>query len=257
MLKSPDSILCQFHFNFLPFRYRPQRALADAVKVMATEWADTIAQDYFIFLDESGNYDFSPKGTSHLVYTAISSGQVRAGIEEIHALKHWLIACGQELEYFHATEDFQIVRDEVSKVICALPIRVDTIVVEKRKAGPSIRPIERLYPKMFEILLRYLLKGLPRQPDRIQIFCDTPDNKKSKRAVEKGIKLALAPLASSVAYSVLLHASKSHPYLQVADYCGWAIYRKWEGQDYRSYKLIMHMVKNEFDVFQRGIQRWY
>jgi hypothetical protein len=122
------------------------------------------------FLDESGNYDFSPKGTSHLVYTAISSGQVHAGIEEIHALKHWLIACGQELEYFHATEDFQIVRDEVYKVICALPIRVDTIVVEKRKAGPSIRPIERLYPKMFEILLRYLLKGLPRQPDRIQIF---------------------------------------------------------------------------------------
>lgn len=199
------------------------------VTVMTTEWADTIAQDYFIFLDESGNYDFSPKGTSHLVYTAISSGQVHAGIEDIHALKHWLIACGQELEYFHATEDFQIVRDEVFKVICALPIRVDTIVVEKRKAGPSIRPIERLYPKMFEILLRYLLKGLPRQPDRLQIFCDTPDNKKSKRAVEKGIKLALAPLASSVAYSVLLHASKSHPYLQVADYCGWAIYRKWEG----------------------------
>jgi len=48
---------------------------------MATEWADTIAQDYFIFLDESGNYDFSPKGTSHLVYTAISSGQVHAGID--------------------------------------------------------------------------------------------------------------------------------------------------------------------------------
>jgi hypothetical protein len=43
----------------------------------------------------------------------------------------------------------------------------------------------------------------------------------------------------------------------VADYCGWAIYRKWETRDYRSYKLIMHMVKNEFDVFQRGIQRWY
>jgi hypothetical protein len=222
-------------------------------------WANTIIDDYFIFLDESGNYDFSASGTSHLVYTAVSTGQIHAGVQELHALKHWFIAAGLELEYFHASENAQVVRDEVFKVICRLPIRVDCIVVDKPKAGPKIRPIERLYPRMFEILLRYLLKGLPRWPSRIHIFCDTPDLNKSKRAVEKGIKLAVTPLARErgFAYSVFLDASKSHPYLQIADYCGWAVYRKWSSRDYRSYKLVMHMVQNEFDVFQRGSTRWY
>ena len=219
-------------------------------------WADTIIDDYFIFLDESGNYDFSPKGTSHLVYTAVSSGQIHAGVEEFHALKHWFIAGGQELEYFHASEDAQMVRDAVFNVICQLPIRVDCIVVDKPKAEPNIRPIERLYPRMFEILLRYLLNGLPRWPSRIHIFCDTPDLNKSKRAVEKGIKLAVTPLAREKGFtcSVLLHASKSHPYLQIADYCGWAVYRKWGGSDYRSYKLIMSMLRNEFDDVSAGIK---
>lgn len=222
-------------------------------------WADTIVGDYFIFLDESGNYDFSRKGTSHLVYTAVSSGQIDAGVAELHALKHWFIAGGEEFEYFHASEDAQMVRDAVFKLICQLPIRVDSIVVEKSKASPNIRPIERLYPRMFEILLSYLLKGLPRLPSRIHIFCDTPDLKRSVRAVEKGIKLAITPLAreKGLKCTVLLHASKSHPYLQIADYCGWAVYKKWNGSDFRSYQLIMHMVLNEFDVFQWGLKRWY
>ena len=65
--------------------------------LLRKRWADTIVDDYFIFLDESGNYDFSRKGTSHLVYTAASSGQIDAGVAELHALKHWFIAGGKEL----------------------------------------------------------------------------------------------------------------------------------------------------------------
>jgi hypothetical protein len=221
------------------------------------QWEATIGDDYFIFLDESGNYDFSPSGTAHLIYTAVSSGTILPGIAELYALKHLAIATGIELEYFHATEDRQIVRDRVFEVIRPLPIRVDSIIVEKRKAGPSIRPIDRIYPKMFDILLQYLLNGLPRQPRRIQIFCDVPDTRKATRSVEKGIKLALRMLPGSVEYSVLIHESKCHPYLQIADYCCWALSRKYQRTDYRSYKLIMGLMGNEFDVFNRGTTIWY
>jgi hypothetical protein len=227
-------------------------------------WLDTIADDYYIFLDESGNYSFDPKGTKYLIYTAVSGGNVIGGVAELLALKHFVIACGIELEYFHAAEDRQPVRNLVFKTIGQLPLRIDTIVIEKAKAGPSIRPIERLYPKVFSTLIGYLLVGLQRSsrwPKRIHVFCDVPDNRKSLRAVAKAVKQALSPIARSAGagfdYCVLVHASKSHPYLQFADYCCWAMYRKYQGADYRSYRLISHLVANEFDMFNRGYKYWY
>ena len=42
--------------------------------------------------------------------------------------------------------------------------------------------------------------------------------------------------------------------LQIADYCSWAMQRKWEGGDTRSYALIQGKVKSEFDIFRRDFQ---
>jgi hypothetical protein len=53
-------------------------------------------------------------------------------------------------------------------------------------------------------------------------------------------------------YKVLHHASKSCIGLQVADYCNWAIFRKWERSDKRSYELIKTCIKSEFDIFAKG-----
>ena len=64
---------------------------------------------------------------------------------------HKLIDLGTNLEYFHAAEDRQAVRDEVFAVIKTLDnIRVDSLIVEKRKTAPAIRPLNRFYPEMAE-----------------------------------------------------------------------------------------------------------
>ena len=42
----------------------------------------------------------------------------------------------------------------------------------------------------------------------------------------------------------------SDPCLQVADYCAWAIQRKWERDDARSYALIEDRITYEFDLWQ-------
>ena len=61
---------------------------------------------------------------------------------------------GTNLEYFHAAEDRQAVRDEVFSIIQNLDnIRADSVVVDKRKTGPSIRSIDKFYPIMLENLL--------------------------------------------------------------------------------------------------------
>lgn len=74
------------------------------------------------------------------------------------------------------------------------------------------------------------------------------------QAIDKAVKTALsAMLPEQVKYRVLHHASRSSFGLQVADYCNWAIYRKWEREDERSYELIRTRVRSEFDIFRQNL----
>jgi hypothetical protein len=42
------------------------------------------------------------------------------------------------------------------------------------------------------------------------------------------------------------------PCVQIADYCAWAIQRKWERADERSYRLIAGKIDHEYDLWARG-----
>ncbi len=46
--------------------------------------------------------------------------------------------------------------------------------------------------------------------------------------------------------------SGADPCLQVADYCAWAIQRKWEKGDARSYDLIKDRITYEYDLWKKG-----
>lgn len=56
---------------------------------------------------------------------------------------------------------------------------------------------------------------------------------------------------------VHFHPSVSHHMLQVSDYVGWAIFRKYEGGDTRSYALVKPTIRMEFDMFRKGITTYY
>lgn len=45
--------------------------------------------------------------------------------------------------------------------------------------------------------------------------------------------------------------------IQAADYCSWAVLRKWEGGDRRSYARIANKIGREYDLFQRGTVTYY
>jgi len=47
------------------------------------------------------------------------------------------------------------------------------------------------------------------------------------------------------------------PGIQIADYCAWAIQRKWERQDTRSYAIIQRKIATEFPAFAVGSHLYY
>ncbi len=216
----------------------------------------------YIFIDESGNYDFSKSGTKNWVLTSVITEDVHPGVTELYDLKHKIIDLGTNLEYFHAAEDRQAVRNEVFAIIKTLSnIRVDSLIVEKRKTGPALRPLDKFYPQMVEQLLQYPFdsRGINIQLyDKVFFFFDRATaQKRQQQALIAAVKKYLAQHLQGIPYEICMHSSASHHYLQIVDYLSWAIFVKWERGEMRPYGEISHLVKSEFLIFQHGNLIWY
>ncbi len=215
----------------------------------------------YIFLDEAGNLDFSKTGTKFFLLGAITKERPFHAYKELTELKYDLTELGTELEYFHASENAQPVRNRMFDIICRnlAGVRIDALVVEKRKTGPALQTEEKFYARMLGYLLKYILNQHDLgQFKEVLVFTDSIPIQKKRSTIEKAIKTTLAELLPATAkYWLLHHCSKSNLDLQIADYCTWAIYRKWNMGDARSYEHIKPAVTSEFDIFRSGTILYY
>ncbi|MFH1368096.1 MAG: DUF3800 domain-containing protein [Elusimicrobiota bacterium] len=215
----------------------------------------------YIFLDEGGDLNFSASGTKYFTLTGVTKERPFEAYKHLSTLKYDVIESGTEIEYFHASEDRQQVRNQVFPIIQSLlgKIRIDSLIVEKRKTGPSLRVEERFYPQMLGYLLQYIINGHKLDEfHSIIVFTDDLPIRRKRNAIEKTIKTVLSHiLPASIKYSIYHHQSKSNYNLQIVDYCNWAIFRKWERSDTRSYDLIRGSIASEFDIFWSGSTFYY
>src|ERR1700682_609020 len=168
----------------------------------------------YIFLDEGGNFDFSLKGSRYFTLTAVTKTRPFPGDGSLSQLKFDLMETGREICYFHASEDEQAVRDKVFATVATHlnAIRLDSLIVEKRKTNPSLRGTEQFYPRMLGHLLAYVLSKQPANQATSEVLVITdkiPVNKK-REAVEKAVKQTLAKtLPPGVRYRIFHHPSMS------------------------------------------------
>ncbi len=216
----------------------------------------------YIFQDESGNFVFSTRGTQYLVFTCLTTQNPFVLTRALTELKSTLIEMGEDIEYFHASNDKQVVRDEVYKILkSSRDYKIEAVIVEKAKTNPTLREPAKLYLKMCEYLLKYILKGYEKTFEKIIIFTDTLPVKKKKKAITKAFKKTIrALLGHQQKFYIFHHASKSHFCLQAVDYCSWAIYRKWGDwgdEEFRPYKMIVDKIRSEFNIFEVGETIYY
>jgi Protein of unknown function (DUF3800) len=150
----------------------------------------------YIFLDESGNLDFSSNGTRFFQIAGVIQERPFESYRLLSELRYDLIEAGHDIQGFHATEDLQDIRNRVFAIIQKFlrSMRIDALIVV---------------------------------------------------------------LPSNVRWRVLHHPSHCNFDLQIADYCSWAIFRKWNNGDCRSYDLIKSAIRKEFDIFARGSKYYY
>lgn len=216
----------------------------------------------YLFIDEGGNFDFSPGGTHYFMLTCLLEERPFPSYDKLRSLKYDLLEQGANIEYFHAAEDKQTVRNKVFAIIREnlKHIQVSSMIVQKNKANPSIREESTFYTKVFRMLMKWVVEKHVHGKDyeRVILFTDVMPVAKKKKAMEKGVKLELAALLrEGIEYRIYHHQSKSNLNLQVADYCNWAIWRKWANGDTRSYDLIKQCIDAEWDVFKDGKIEYY
>jgi hypothetical protein len=120
------------------------------------------------------------------------------------------------------------------------------------------------YPAVLTKLLQGLFLAAKYQNvKKIIIITDQLPLNRKRKAVEKTIKKVLATALefTDIEYRIFHHSSKSHFGLQIADYCNWAIFRKWERNDEVFYNKIKPLIKVELEcnkslegIMSTGIQ---
>ncbi len=142
---------------------------------------------------------------------------VQPNIEGNREMLSWLR--GERQEYDEAEQRHRRVRF----------VDFETPIVEKRKIISALQEGERFYSRMLGCLMKYVLSKVPSaNAEEVIVITDTIPLNKRRHNIEKNVQLALAKVLSpSMKYHILHHDSRSHHGLQMADYCCWAVYRKW------------------------------
>jgi len=214
----------------------------------------------YVFADESGNFDFS-RGTGaskYFILTTITAESCQVG-DALLGLRRELAWQGLGLDSeFHATTDKQAVRDQVFQVLAKHDFRIDATILEKAKAKPTIRSSdERFYQMAWFLHMKYVAPRVIRDDDELLVVGASLGTKKRRAIFHAAVTDVIQQVSPTAISQVASWDAVSDPCLQAADYSAWAIQRKWESGDDRSYVLIAQKIRSEFEVFQLGRTLYY
>ena len=212
--------------------------------------------DRYVFADEAGNFDFSLKqgASRYFILATVTMDDCKVGDDLLH-LRRELAWQGLNLDRsLHATTETQAIRDEVFALLGAATFRVDATILEKRKTQPHIRAEERFYQMAWWLHFKHVAPQVASSHDRLLVTAASLGTKARRAAFHGAVRRVVDQVSPTLTYQVASWPHESDPCLQVADYCTWAIQRKWEQGDDRSQVLIASKISSEFDV---GAQYYY
>jgi hypothetical protein len=214
----------------------------------------------YIFADEAGDFTFSRhvRASRYFVVCTVTLERCDIG-HDLMQLRRDLCWRDRPLgDYFHASEDKQAVRDEVFDLIRGSDgINVQATIMEKCKAQPQVKTSEaRFYKYGWLYLLRHGISGKLARYDEVLITAASIGTRNRRKAFKSAVNDVTQQTVTKTWRTAFFPAS-TDPCLQIADYCTWAIQRKWERDDSRSFNLIRRKVDYEYDLFERGSTRYY
>ncbi|WP_157096228.1 DUF3800 domain-containing protein [Methylosinus sp. R-45379] len=211
----------------------------------------------FLFADEAGDFTFNRNQNVSIFYIICTVTMRDCGIgHSLLKLRRDLAWDKVEIgDYFHASTDRQAVRDHVFNVISACDFDIHATIMEKPKAQPQVRATEQTFYKYgWHYHFRYSSKKYVKSLRELHLTIASIGTKKKKIDFEDAVRDVVRQKDLKNSWHLSFWPCQSDPCLWVADYCTWAIQRKYEssGRDLRSYNLIADKIVYEYDLWEHG-----
>ena len=205
----------------------------------------------YIYADEAGNFDFSnkPGASRYFILTTV--------LIDDHQIESELLDLRRELVWenhnlpgpFHATTDQQVVRDRVFELLSRHDFRVDATIFEKRKVLPRVAHEEEVfYRYAWFYHMNHIARRVGTAPDELMVIASSIGTKRKFMNFRYAVQEVIHQTSPTGSIRVDMWPAAVEPCLQAADYCCWAIQRKWERGDFRSYDLLRPKIRSEYDL---------
>lgn len=217
-----------------------------------------------IYADESGNFDFSDgrDATRYFILASVAADEptVAAIERDLSHLRRELAWEGRSLpKGFHATNDKRYVRERLFAALDPHPFRIDATILEKRKVSLHIRATDKdFYRFVWSAHLAGLMQDLGPSCGDLLVTAASLNNKMLD-GFHSEIAIAQRKSPSDVTVKGDVAIAAANIMLQVADYCAWALQRKWERQpsDMNSYARINAKLATELDLLGNSESIYY
>ena len=218
-------------------------------------------QRLYVFGDEAGCFGFhrKPGASRYFIVCTIALDSCAVG-HALSDLRRDMLCHRIELgPYFHAAPDKQPVRDEVFNVICQHDFTVQATIMEKSKAQPQTRSTkERFYKYGWFYHFQYVAPKIIKQDTEVLItMASIGKTHKHQAYFTAAVNDVVQQIVRRNQWITAFCPAIQDPCLQVADYCTWAIQRKWEKGDERSHVLIADRITHEVDMWEHGQDYFY
>jgi hypothetical protein len=202
----------------------------------------------FVFIDESGNFDFKETGTDHLVMSAIFTRKPVRSANYLLKLRYKKLSRGFNIPNFHASEDRQLVRDAVFKALKrSREIGAISLWLDKRKfATKQMNPLDfykffgsHFASELANLALSLRIKNLVIVFDKVLSFRD-----------ERLVRNELKPLFADVGLEshLYFHNVNRDFNAQIADYVAWANYVHLERAESRPIKSLNKKLTKAIEI---------
>ncbi len=232
--------------------------------------SENITDTTYIFIDESGDMNFTSSGSKHYIFNFLVKKRPFKLHEYISNYRYELLEKSLDplmkrrlnIEYFHAHNDNKHIKNELFNIISTFDtkaVKVYSYILEKEKIQPEKRKKNEIfYIDNLIYSIGRLLKKIEISSNFIIITDNLPvaqNRKKQEKALKIGVAKYLKENNLNLRYDIFHHCSASSANLQIIDYIGWAIYRKYEHKNDLYYRKIQKYILSEDEVTKnRGIK---
>ncbi len=203
----------------------------------------TSSRTLFVFIDESGNFDFGEKGTNHYVLAGTFTFDPIKIQSAMQFLRYELMQAGHDISEFHASQDLQGIRDRVFAAFEALDdLGAAVIHGKKRQFASQGRSFASVHAHFGIHLVEMIATRVGIQNfDRLVLVFDRALTRKHQAEFSQLIKPVLKRLTRP--FQLYFQSMKVDMNGQIADYVAWSKFVALERGEMRPWESLSKSLK--------------